>query len=148
MVWKDQLLPGASRIALPYDGNLAPGFVLDAHGSLQERNDWVMGPHSTPVISGSSEAQPGAANNGGAGSALYAALATAQGQAAAAKARADAGRAHLEALISPQGPTIGGYNIESAQAIPFLQALGLQGGGETELERQQRLAREAQLGVT
>jgi hypothetical protein len=60
MMWKDTLLPGSSRQSLPSDGRLAPGYVLDTYGSPQERNDWVMGPNGFPVMSGSSEAQPGA----------------------------------------------------------------------------------------
>lgn len=68
MDWKDTLLPGASRT--PYEQSRYPvapvpdqsgyGFQLDTYGPPTWRNDWVMGPNGVPVISGSSEAQPGA----------------------------------------------------------------------------------------
>jgi hypothetical protein len=59
MMWKDTLLPWASRVSKPADGVLDPGWVLDTYGTPQERNDWVMGPGGVPVISGSSEQQGG-----------------------------------------------------------------------------------------
>lgn len=149
MEWKDVLLPGASRVPLPWDGNLAPGWVLDTYGTPTERNDWVMGPQGVPVISGSNEAQPGytgpapAANN-----ALYAALASQQGRAASAKAYADAGLSGLVASVAgSRGPTIGGHAIDSAEAIPFLQALG-QVPGETEEERRRREAQKLGFGAS
>jgi hypothetical protein len=148
MVWKDQLLPGASRISLPYDGNLLPGWVGDFYGTPQERNDWVMGPNGSPVISGSSEAQPGAASDGGAGNALYAALSSQQGQAAQARAFADSNLAQLhQSILASQGPTIGGNDIESASAFPFLQALGQMPKFETEADRLAREAKERGLGA-
>lgn len=143
MLWKDKLLPGASRIPLPYDGNLAPGWVLDAFGKQQERNDWIMGPQGVPTISGANESQPG--YNGpipGGGNALYAALTSAQGKAAQSKAYADAGLASLfQSSANSAGPTIGGFPIDSTGAVPFLQALGLLRKGKTpEEEERDRLA--------
>jgi hypothetical protein len=64
--WKDTLLPGASRQALPWtlNGPVQAGYAGDSNpdplAGYQQRNDWVMGPGGRPVISGSSEAQPGA----------------------------------------------------------------------------------------
>jgi hypothetical protein len=139
MVWKDQLLPGASRISLPYDGNLLPGWVGDFYGTPQERNDWVSSANG-PVISGSSEAQPGAPSNGGAGNALYAALSSQQGQAAQARAFADANLAQLhQSNLASQGPTIGGHDIEAPSALPFLQALGIGKPKSQEEEERERL---------
>jgi hypothetical protein len=139
MVWKDQLLPGASRIPLPYDGNLLPGWVNDFYGAPTERNDWVSSANG-PVISGSSEAQPGAPSNGGAGNALYAALSSQQGQAAQARAFADANLAQLhQSILASQGPTIGGHDIEAPSALPFLQALGIGKPKSQEEEERERL---------
>ena len=149
MDWKDVLLPGASRVPLPSDGNLAPGWVLDTYGTPTERNDWVMGPQGVPVISGSNEAQPGYTGPApGANAALYQALASAQGQAAAAKAYADANLSSLVASANAsRGPTIGGHAIDSAEAIPFLSALG-QIPQETEEERRRREAQKLGLGAS
>jgi hypothetical protein len=55
--WKDTLLPGASRVPVPVG---TPGSVADYYGQPVGRMDFVMGPNGLPVISGSSEAQPGA----------------------------------------------------------------------------------------
>jgi hypothetical protein len=64
--WKDTLLPGASRQALPWqlNGPVLPGYAGDSFNQdpvqgYQQRNDWVMGPGGVPVISGSSEQQGG-----------------------------------------------------------------------------------------
>jgi hypothetical protein len=57
MMWKDTLLPGASRTPVAVG---TPGSVADYYGTPTGRMDFVMGPNGTPVISGSSEAQPGA----------------------------------------------------------------------------------------
>jgi hypothetical protein len=122
---------------------LLPGWVLDTYGTPQERNDWVMGPQGVPVISGSNEAQPGytgPVNSASAG--LYAALSSQQGQAAQAKAFADANLAQLhQSILASQGPTIGGHDIESASALPFLQALGLGPKKSQEEEERERLQR-------
>jgi hypothetical protein len=62
--WKDTLLPGSSRVALPWqlNGPTLPGYAGDSFNQdpnqgYQQRNDWVMGPGGVPVISGSSEQQ-------------------------------------------------------------------------------------------
>jgi hypothetical protein len=149
MVWKDQLLPGASRISLPDDGSLLPGWVRDTFGAPQERNDWVMGPQGVPVISGSNEAQPGYTGPApGHTAGLYAALSAQQGQAAQARAFADSNLAQLhQSILASQGPTIGGHDIESASAFPFLQALGQMPKFETEADRLAREAKERGLGA-
>jgi len=147
--WKDTLLPGASRVPLPWDGSLAPGWVLDTFGTPTERNDWVMGPQGIPVISGSNEAQPGytgaaPAQNAG----LYAALTSQAGKAAQAKAYADAGLSGLvQQVAASRGPTIGGHATDSAEAIPFLQALG-QIPNETEEERRRRESQKLGYGAS
>jgi hypothetical protein len=56
MMWKDTLLPGASRTPVPVG---TPGSVPDYYGTPTGRMDFVMGPNGTPVISGSSEQQGG-----------------------------------------------------------------------------------------
>jgi hypothetical protein len=56
MMWKDTLLPGASRVPVPVG---TPGSVADFFGTPTGRMDFVMGPGGVPVISGSSEAQGG-----------------------------------------------------------------------------------------
>jgi hypothetical protein len=57
MMWKDTLLPGGSRTPVAVG---TPGSVPDYYGTPVGRMDFVMGPNGVPVISGSSEAQPGA----------------------------------------------------------------------------------------
>jgi hypothetical protein len=59
MMWKDTLLPGGSRTPVAVG---TPGSVPDYYGTPVGRMDFVMGPNGVPVISGSSEAQPGAAS--------------------------------------------------------------------------------------
>lgn len=140
------LLPGASRIPslTPYEGSVPYNDHLNQR--VMQRSDWVMGPNGIPVISGSSEwHNPSHATNPQA-SALAAALATQQGAARAAAARAADGLAALEQYSRSAGPTIGGHDISAPAAMPLLQALGI-GGQETEAERQRRLAREMGLGV-
>jgi hypothetical protein len=55
-MWKDTLLPGASRVPVPVG---TPGSVADYYGTPTGRMDFVMGPGGVPVISGSSEQQGG-----------------------------------------------------------------------------------------
>jgi hypothetical protein len=55
-MWKDTLLPGASRVPVPVG---TPGSGPDYYRSPTGRMDFVMGPNGTPVISGSSEQQGG-----------------------------------------------------------------------------------------
>lgn len=63
MVWKDELLPGASRVSVPYaqgPGGV-PGsapVVLDTYGRWIFRNDWVRGDYGIPKISGSGDDPP------------------------------------------------------------------------------------------
>jgi hypothetical protein len=59
MMWKDTLLPGGSRTPVAVG---TPGSVPDYYGTPTGRMDFIMGPNGTPVISGSSEAQPGASS--------------------------------------------------------------------------------------
>jgi hypothetical protein len=59
MMWKDTVLPGGSRTPVAVG---TPGSVPDYYGTPTGRMDFIMGPNGTPVISGSSEAQPGASS--------------------------------------------------------------------------------------
>jgi hypothetical protein len=58
-MWKDTLanVPGASRTPVPVG---TPGSVPDYYGTPVGRMDYVVGPGGRLMISGSSEAQPGA----------------------------------------------------------------------------------------
>jgi hypothetical protein len=147
--WVDQLAPGATRIPSPVRVN--PYDVLDTFGAPTFRNDYVdngdgiLGMGDWISGSGTSDGQ-GRTYFGGGGSdaspasqALAAALMSQQGKVAAAQRRAAAGLAGLEAFAQNPGPgpSIGGYGIDTPQALPFLQALGL-GGQRKSLEEEER----------